>query len=119
MLKHKNNYDLVERTSKFAEKTLDFLKGLEKSDINKPLLYQITKSATSVGANYMEADVAQSKKDFIHKISICRKESKETMYWIRIIAHANPGKKEECRPLYLEAEVFVKIFSKILAKSKQ
>ena len=57
------------------------------------------RSGTSIGANYMEADGAESKKDFRHKIAICKKEAKETMHWLRMIAKANPDKKERAREL--------------------
>lgn len=58
------NYDLEERTAKFGENIIDFIKSLEKNEINKPLINQIIRSATSIGANYMEANQASSKKDF-------------------------------------------------------
>jgi four helix bundle protein len=72
------------------------------------------RSGTSVGANYLEADAASSKKDFQHKISICRKEAKETRHWLRMIVYATPDKKEEARKLWQEAQEFVLIFSAIL-----
>jgi len=66
----------------------------------------------------MEADGAVSKKDFINKIGICRKESKESMHWVRMIAKANPDQKEKCRDFFKEAQEFVWIFSKIISNSK-
>jgi len=61
--------------------------------INNPLITQLVKAGTSIGANYMEADGAESKKDFRHKISLCKKESKETKHRLRMIAKANPSKR--------------------------
>lgn len=66
----------------------------------------------------MEADGAESKRDFQHKIGICKKESKETMHWFRMIAKDNPHKKETCRKLWQEAHEFVLIFSSILKSKK-
>ena len=109
-------YDLGERTAKFGEDVIEFLSTLPDTPINRPLISQSVRSGTSVGANYMEADGAESKKDFHHKISICKKESKETMHWFRMIAKANPTKTNECRKLYKEAHEFALIFSSILRK---
>ena len=67
------DYNLEERTAVFGENIIDFVKTLPKNEINRPLISQIVRSATSVGANYMEANQASSKKDFRNKIAICRK----------------------------------------------
>ena len=107
-------YDLIERTGKFGEAVIQFCKDLPDNSINRPLVSQIVRSSTSIGANYMEADGAESKKDFRHKISICRKESKETMHWSHMIAVANPLHKDICRILWQEAHEFSLIFSSIL-----
>ena len=106
-------YDLEERTAIFGEKIIEFVKTIPKNRINYPLINQIVRSGTSVGANYMEADAAVSKKDFKHKISICKKESKETKHWLRMIAKANEAKKEACRKLWQEAQELTLIFSAI------
>jgi len=66
--------DLQERTGKFGEEIIKFVKTLPENSINKPLISQLVRAGTSIGANYMEADGAESKKDFQHKISICKKE---------------------------------------------
>jgi len=110
----KKPYDLEERTAKFGENVIDFIRILPNSNLNYPLLNQIIRSATSIGANYMEADCAESKKDFKHKISICKKESKETMHWFRMLAKANVDKKDRCRELWQEARELTLIFSSIL-----
>ena len=109
-------YDLGERTAKFGEDVIEFLGTLLDTPINRPLISQSVRSGTSIGANYMEADGAESKKDFCHKISICKKELKETMHWFRMIAKANPNKTKECRKFYKEAHELTLIFSSILKK---
>ena len=106
-------YDLEERCAKFGEDIITFLNGLPKNEINKPLMTQLVRSATSIGANYMEANEASSKKDFKNKISICRKEANESKHWLRMLAHANPGQKEICKKLWKEAHELTLIFAKI------
>ncbi|PIQ68208.1 MAG: four helix bundle protein [Candidatus Taylorbacteria bacterium CG11_big_fil_rev_8_21_14_0_20_46_11] len=108
------NYDLEERTSKFGENVISFLGSLPKSDINRPLVSQLVRSATSIGANYMEANEASSKKDFRNKITICRKESNESKHWLRMVAHANSAQKEKCKQLWKESHELTLIFSKIV-----
>jgi len=115
--KNDKKYDLVERTAVFGENVIDFLKTIEKNELTRPLLNQSIRSATSIGANYMEADCAESKKDFRHKIGICKKESKETMHWMRMIARAT-GKESECRILWKEAQELTFIFAAIINNSK-
>ena len=85
--------------------------------INNELVKQFIRSATSIGANYMEADGAESKKDFRHKIALCKKEAKETKHWIRMIARANPNRKKECKKLWQEAQELTLIFASILKPS--
>ena len=114
--KSKTKYDLIERTSKFGENVIEFVKTLSQNSINNPLISQLVRSGTSIGANYMEADAAESKRDFKHKIGISKKEAKETMHWLRMIAKANLTKKDECRKLYKEVHELVLIFSSILRK---
>ncbi|MBI2175271.1 MAG: four helix bundle protein [Parcubacteria group bacterium] len=112
-------YDLEERTARFGETAIEFCKILEKNDINRPLISQIVRSGTSIGANYTEADAAESRKDFRHKIAICKKESKETKHWLRMIAKANAEKKINCRRLWKEAQELTLIFSAIMKKVSQ
>lgn len=113
---NKKVYDLGERTAKFGEAVIEFAKSLLKTSINDPLIRQFVRSGTSIGANYMEADGAESKRDFLHKIGLCKKEAKETMHWLRMISKANPIKQEDCRKLWKEAHELVLIFSSILKK---
>lgn len=110
------NYDLEERCARFGENIIKFAQLLPKNDINKPLISQIVRSSTSVGANYMEANQAASKKDFKNKVIICRKEANETKHWLRMILTANPDKITDCKKFWNEGHELVLIFAKI-AKS--
>ena len=81
----KNNYDLEERTAQFGEQVITFVKGLNRDVVSTPIISQLIRSATSVGANYMEANGASSPKDFTNKIFICKKEAQETKHWLRML----------------------------------
>ncbi|MEI8343454.1 MAG: four helix bundle protein [Candidatus Moraniibacteriota bacterium] len=116
---NKKVYDLEKRTIKLSEEIIAFLRGIKRDNINLPLISQLVRSATSVGANYFEANGASSKKDFRNKIYICKKESKESAYWIQLIAKANPDKEDECRKLWKEAHELTLIFSKIAATASK
>ncbi len=107
------NYNLEERAEKFGEDIIKFVKTLPYNDINKPLVSQLIRSATSIGANYMEANQASSKKDFKNKIRISQKEANETKHWLRMIAVANSNKDVECKKLSQEAHELTLIFAKI------
>lgn len=107
-------YNLAERTTKFGTDTIVFVKSIKETNINRSVINQLVRSATSIGANYMEADCAESKKDFNHKIGICKKESKETTHWMHMLATAEPNTKEECRRLWQEAHELTLIFSAIV-----
>jgi len=114
------DYDLEERTAVFSENLIDFYKKCPKNVTTMPLIDQGLRSGTSIGANYYEANGASSKKDFKNKIFICKKESKETMYWLRLMGSALDDEKlkEECRRLWQEAKELTLIFSKIASSSK-
>jgi len=109
----KKKYDLEERTAKFGENIIKFVKKIPKKTETLPLISQLVRAGTSVGANYCEADDAESKKDFIHKIRICKKESRETKHWLRMIVVAVPELKEEARALWQEAQELNLIFASI------
>ncbi|MEI7890710.1 MAG: four helix bundle protein [bacterium] len=119
-VQNQNNkaFKLEDRTAKFGEDIIIFLKTIKRDDFNKPIISQLIRSATSIGANYCEADGAESKKDFQHKIGICKKESKETKYWIKMLFITNPENKEIERELWQEAHELTLIFSKIILNSK-
>lgn len=106
-------FNLEERTAKFGENIIVICKELPKNEITRPLINQLIRSATSVGANYMEANGASSKKDFRNKIYICKKEAQETSHWLRMMATALPSKKIELRALWQESHELVLIFQKI------
>ncbi|MCL5432092.1 MAG: four helix bundle protein [Patescibacteria group bacterium] len=120
MAQSSNNYDLEERTARFSEKLIEFLKRILKNSITIPLVDQAVRSGTSIGANYREANGASSKKDFQNKIFISKKEAKETVYWLRLIGGSLDDEKlkGECRQLYQEAQEFVLIFGKIAYSTK-
>jgi four helix bundle protein len=84
-------FDLEERTAALGEAVIEFCLGLPFNPVAAPVISQLVRAATSIGANYCEADDAESKKDFRHKIALCRKESRETKYWCRMIAKAVPA----------------------------
>jgi len=111
-------YDLEERTAKFGEDIIKFANKVPKTPITIPLVEQLIKAGTSVGANYCEADDAESKRDFQHKIGICKKESRESKHWLRMIAIAVPEIKEEARKLWREAKELNLIFNSIAKKLK-
>lgn len=112
-------YDLEERTARFGEAIIEFSKKIFQNPVNNPLITQLVKAGTSIGANYCEADCAETKKDFEHKIGICKKESKETRFWLRMVAKAVPELKAEARKLWKEANELNLIFSAIIINSKK
>ena len=112
-------YDLEKRTADFSRSVIYFVRKIKLNMINKPIISQLIRSATSIGANYCEADNAYSHSDFSHKISICKKESKETMYWLDLISETSEADKTEVLPLLNEVNQLHLIFSKILASAKK
>ena len=114
----KPKYDLEERTAKFGEEIIKFAQKIPKNPITLPIINQIIRAGTSVGANYLEADDAESKKDFVHKISISKKESRETKHWLRMTVIAVPELKDEARKLWREAQELNLIFATIIRKKK-
>lgn len=112
-------YDLEERTFQFAKDVRLFIKTLPNSLANIEDGKQLIKASGSVGANYREANESLSKKDFLMRIKISRKEAKESIYWLRLIYETNTLKNEdEAIRLIQEATELKKILSAILVKSK-
>ena len=112
-------YDLEERTFQFARSVRFFVKTLPKTIANIEDGKQIVRSSGSVGSNYIEANEALSKKDFLFRVKICRKEAKESAYWLRLINETNIlDNKDEAKKLIQEANELKKIFSAIIEKSK-
>lgn len=108
---------LEERTGNFADKVFSLCKEITNTPVNKEIIRQLVRAAGSVGANYIEANESLSKKDFYHRIRICRKESKEARYWLRRLLKLNPDSEKKIDPLTAEASEFVLLFSKIVSKS--
>ena len=115
---NKKIYDLEERTATFGEAVIRLCKVLKQDAITRPLIDQIVRSGTSIGANYMEANGASSKKDFINKIFICKKESQETKHWLRMLASCLPEKESDIRALWQECQELTLIFQKIAFSSR-
>jgi len=112
-------YDLEERTLAFAKRVRDFIKKLPRTVSNIEDSKQLARASGSIGANYIEANEALSKKDFIMRIKICRKESKESRYWLKIIVDTNNlENNEEGRFLINEASELMNIFGSIIRKSE-
>jgi len=111
-------YDLEERTAIFGENVILFAKKIPWNPVNNRLIDQLVGAGTSVGANYCEADDAVSKPDFKHRIGTCRKESRETKFFLRMVATSEPTLKPEARSLWLEAHALHRIFSKIWRNTK-
>ena len=112
------NHTLEQRTQVFAKKVRAFLQPLQR----RPLFFedskQLLRSSGSVAANYIEANESLTKKDFTYRISICRKEAKETMFWLSVFVGLALGEEQERKKLYQEATELMKIFNAILWKVK-
>jgi four helix bundle protein len=111
-------YDLEDRTLRFAKKVLEFVGILPKTIANVEIMKQIIRSSGSVGANYIEANEALSKKDFAMRIKICRKEAKESRYWLRLIEVRGEEAEMRRQSLINEATELMKIFGSIVEKTK-
>jgi len=118
MTEKETKYDLEKRTSKFGEDIILFCRKIKQDTITRPLISQLIRSATSIGANYCEANGACSKKDFKNKIYICKKESQETKYWLHMLSIACPESKEDTRKLWKETQELTLIFGKIVSTLK-
>ena len=106
-------YNLRERTAIFGESVIILAKTIPINPVTHSIIGQLVRSSTSIGANYNEADNAESKKDFKHKIGLCKKESSETTYWLRMLAKAQPELSDQCRILWKEAHELTLIFGTI------
>ncbi|PIR67402.1 four helix bundle protein [bacterium CG_4_10_14_0_2_um_filter_33_32] len=112
-------FDLSQRTRDFSIRLIKFAKDLSRNIITIPIISQLVRSGTSIGANYCEADEAQSRKDFIHKISICKKESKETDYWFDILSVTLSNPNNDLKILQKEVKELSLIFVAIIRKTKE
>ena len=112
----RRKFDLEERTAKFGEAVIAFAKSMPKDVVTLPLIDQFVRSGTGIGANYCEADDAVSKREFRVKINSCKKEARETKYWLRMIVAADSSKKIQARLLWKEAKELHLIFASIYRK---
>lgn len=112
-------YDLESRTKQFSKDIIRFLSTLKINEINRNIISQLIRSATSVGANYCEANGASSKKDFRNKIFICRKEIQETRYWLELLGETTIKGEETLKQLSKEAHELTLIFNKISNSLKE
>ncbi|MBP5993478.1 MAG: four helix bundle protein [Candidatus Moranbacteria bacterium] len=111
-------YDLEERTLEYGKRIIHLSRSLPKDVANDTISGQLMRSGTSLGANYREANETVTKKDFSFRMRICRKEAKETVYWLQLVVEANPDLDKRVSPLLQETRELVKIFAAIIEKSK-
>lgn len=120
MLENKRDkpYDLEERTFRFAQRAIPYFKNLPRTIANIEIAKQGIRSCGSVGANFIEANEAFSRKDFALRVKICRKETKESIYWLRL-SEPNESQETERGELMIEATELMKIFGSIIEKAKK
>ena len=109
-------YDLEERTAKFGESVIVLCRKIRQDNITSPIVNQLIRAATSVGANYTEANGASSKRDFVNKIFICKKELQETKHWLRMLKSSQPDM--EIGSIQKECQELIFIFTKIASSSR-
>lgn len=113
------DFNLERRTKKFSKDIIDFARSIRIDDITRPLIRQLIRAGTSIGANYSEADEAASKKDFINKLAIANKEAKETRYWLDLFIDNVPESVFAAKALLQEATELNLIFSAIIRNTKK
>ena len=111
--------ELEKRTKAFALRIIRFVAALPKNKVSDVTGYQLLKAGTSIGANYREANRAESRNDFIHKIAIVEKEAAETQYWLELCHEADIGDKQERRWLLRESSELLALFTRIGQTAKQ
>ncbi len=111
-------YDLEKRTKDFSLNVLRVNKQIKRNILNQNIIGQLIRSATSVGANYREANGSISKKDFKNKIALCRKEIQETKYWIELLGEIEDNHKDDLGKLWKEAHELTRIFGRIFTSLK-
>ena len=110
-------FDLAERTARFGESVVRFCLELKSTAVTRPLISQLVRAGTSVGANYLEADEAGSKKEFRYRISLCKRETRETKHWLRMLSPAIPQSLAAAREIWKEADELIRIFGTIYRNS--
>lgn len=109
----KRKYDLEDRTFLFAQNVIQYVNGITKNLANVEIAKQVIRSSGSVGANYIEANESLSRKDFIYRIKLCRKEAKESTFWLKLIESSEYSIQKK---LIQESMELTKIFGSILTK---
>jgi four helix bundle protein len=117
-IKSTSNYDIHDRIFGFVVRVIKLVNSLPKNEANMVIIPQILRSVTSIGANDQEADGTLTKKDFVHCYTIVRKETKETIFWLKLIAETNPNIKKKMSLLIQENQELVLIISSIVNKSR-
>jgi four helix bundle protein len=110
-------YDLTERTAVYGEDVVRFANSIRVTPVTKPLVSQFVRAGTSIGANYGEADESGSKKEFRYRISLCKRESRETKHWLRMLVAANADLRDGARKFWMEADELTRIFAAIYRNS--
>ena len=114
--------ELLNRLLSFAKQNQQLVKILPVTVYNREYGGQLIRSSASPGSNYIEAIEASSSKDFVHRLKICRKETKESIYWLTLIQGANegfPALKEKAEELIKEARELIKIFTSSVITSER
>ena len=115
---NQKRYDLEDRTLQFAKDIRSFVRKLPQTVANIEDVHQLVRSSGSIGANYIEANEALSKKDFVHRAKICRKEAKESRYWLKLVYIENNNELEKERSILIqESTELMNIFGAIIHKS--
>jgi four helix bundle protein len=112
-------YDLEERTARFGEAVVDFAKTIPRDPVTDRIISQLVGAGTSIGANYVEANDSVSKREFLKCIGTCKKEARETKFFLRMAVRAAPKLKPAARELWMEARELHLIFAKIWRSGKQ
>jgi four helix bundle protein len=112
----KPRFDLEERTAKFGEMVIEFAKRITVTEVTSPLISQLVRAATSIGANYCEADEADTRKEFRYRIGLCKRESRETRHQIRMVVAAAPSLRDDGRLIWQEGKELTRIFASVLRK---
>ena len=112
-------YDLEERTAQFGEAIIALARTIPRDAVTLPLISQLVRCGTSIGADYCEADDAVSRKEFLHKINTCQKESKETKYMLRMVVAAERTLRDAAKPLWQEAKELHLVFCSIRRGSRK
>ena len=110
-------FDLIDRVEALGKSVINFAKAIPKNNITLPLIAQFVRSGTSIGANYAEADNAESRNDFVHKLGIAKKEAKETCFWLKMIVEACPNLREKALILYQESKEINLILNAMINKT--